>query len=223
MNDHLDSVEEPTADELARIDALLSRPDVWDEPPAGLEDAVVAAVVSEAASTPWASTVASAGSDSTVSLDERRAARKSGFDRSAIPWWLASAAAIAVLVAGIAFATRSGTPEGTEIALAGTEAAPAASAEVVLAATPAGLKILLDADGLRGAPEGFYYEAWVSDGTIRVSAGTFHLRGGDGPIELWAGVTDPSFRMLSVTLEPIDGDPGTSGNVQLVGEFDLTD
>ena len=90
-------------------------------------------------------------------------------------------------------------------------------------ATPAGLKILLDADGLEGAPEGFMYEAWVGDGTIGVSAGTFHLRGGSDRIELWAGVTGPEFRRLWVTLEPIDDDASPSGDTRLRGEFSLDD
>ena len=74
-----------------------------------------------------------------------------------------------------------------------------------------------------GAPEGFYYEAWVSDGAIRVSAGTFHLRQGDNEIELWAGVVDPSFDTLTVTLEPADGDTDSSGDVKLRGAYDLAD
>ncbi len=110
-----------------------------------------------------------------------------------------------------------------QIAMAGTAAAPAASAVVDIAATPAGLKILLDADGLEPAPANSFYEAWVSDGTTRVSAGTFHLRGGSGPIELWAGVVGDGFEQLSVTLEPLDGDTDSSGDVRLRGTFELPD
>ena len=100
--------------------------------------------------------------------------------------------AVAVVVVGIVLMAR-GSTEGTTFALEGTDAQPGASANVVISATPAGLKILLDTEGLPGAPDGYMYEAWVGDDTIGVSAGTFHLRGGDGPIELWAGVTGPEF------------------------------
>ena len=65
------------------------------------------------------------------------------------------------------------------------------------------------------------YEAWISDGEIRVSAGTFHLRDGHNPIELWAGTDDPRFHIITVTLEPIDGVAESSGQVVLKGEFSL--
>ncbi len=119
--------------------------------------------------------------------------------------------------------TRSDDDGGVAFALEGTEAAPDASAAVTVSVTPAGLKILLDADGLPGAPDGYMYEAWVGDGDLSVSAGTFHLRGGSGTIELWAGVTDRSFRRLWITLEPIDDDPSSSRDARLRGEFSLPD
>ncbi len=205
MNDHLDSVEEPTAEELAALDALLSRPDLWDELPAGLEQSIVAAISAEAGTV--------------VSLADRRTERQA---RRRIPWWASAAAAGVLIVAGITIAVQgSGTPElaGTLIELAGTDLAPSASASATATATPAGLKLILDTKGLAGAPDGFMYEAWIGNGTIRVSAGTFHLRGGDGPIELWAGVDDPTFTILSVTLEPIDGVAESSGQAVLKGEI----
>lgn len=210
MNDPLDSVEEPSATEMAAINALLARPDTWDEPPAGLEDLVVAAIAGEAAD--------AAPNGSPTSIAEQRARRA----RQATRWRFAAAAACLAIVAGIVVTVRGDerSPD-TEIALAGTEAAPTASAQVELSATPAGLKILLDVEGLAPAPEGHFYEAWISNDTIRVSAGTFHLRGGDKPIELWAGVVDPDFTRLAVTLEPLDGNTDSSGDVQLVGNYDL--
>lgn len=208
MTDPLDSVEEPDAAELSALDQLLARGDVWDEPPAGLEDAVVASIAAEP--------------HPPVALDDRRAGRDA---RTTMPWWLGAAAVVALVVAGVALIGRDSTQPSrgdVEIAMRGTDAAPAASATVRLASTPAGLKILLDAEGLPGAPEGYYYEAWVSDGTTLVSAGTFHLRRGDNEIELWAGVVDPRFDTISVTLEPIDGAADSSGDVRLRGEYDLT-
>ncbi len=105
----------------------------------------------------------------------------------------------------------------------GTDRAPDASAEVEVSDTPVGLKILLTPDGLPAAPEGTYYECWLSDGDVRVSAGTFHLRGGSGEIELWAGVVGPDFTHLAVTLEPIDDDLDSSGDAYLRGTFRLDD
>ncbi len=214
MTDHLDSLEEPNAHELAMLARFLAPADLWDDPPAGLEGTVVAAIAAESA---IAATAAPPRS-----IMEHRLQGAGG--RRTMPWWLAAAAISAIVVAGIAFANRGGgSTDGTVFALSGTDAAPGASAGVRLSSTPAGLKILLDADGLPGAPDGFYYEAWVSDGTTRVSAGTFHLRGGNNEIELWAGVVEPAFDTLTVTLEPIDGDADSSGDVRLRGRYDLVD
>lgn len=193
------------ANEQAVIDALLARPEIWDELPPSLEDSVVAAIAAEAA-------------PSVAVPDERRRSRSG---RRLAPWIGAVAAAVALVVGGIAIANRGDDRTGTEMALAATPDATGASGRAVLSATPAGLKILLDVDGLPGAPDGTYYEAWVSDGTTRVSAGTFHLRRGDDEIELWAGVADPAYDRLSVTLEPLDGDNASSGVVLLTGQFVL--
>lgn len=224
MTDERDLIEEPTPDELAGLNALLSRADVWDEPPPGLEDAVVAAIATEAGRAPLAPP--SADEASVPSLDERRAsqATRRSRRRSNAPWWLGAAAAAVLIVGGIALFGRgddTADEPGIAVALDPAEAAGDASATAQVSATPAGLKIVLDVDDLPGAPEGFFYEAWLSDGDIRVSAGTFHLREGDNPIALWAGVADPAFNQLSVTLEPLDGDPASSGDVRFRGEFDF--
>lgn len=206
MTEHLDSLTEPSDDDLAALAALLARADTWAEPPRELEDSVVAAIAGEAGTL-------------------RPAARVTGAEERAREMWsgsrmLGAAAAVVIVVVGIVLMTR-GASDGVTFALAGTDAEPEASAEVVVSATPAGLKILLDTEGLPGAPEGYMYEAWVGDGTIGVSAGTFHLRGGDGPIELWAGVTGPEFHRLWITLEPIDDDAASSADARLRGEFSL--
>lgn len=208
MTDHLDSLPDLSDDELAALAALLSRAEPWDEPPRDLEDAVVAAIADEAAT---------ARRLTGPSRAETRA--RAVWSRSRM---LGAAAAIAVVVAGLVLMTR-GSTDGVTFALEGTDAEPGATASVVVSATPAGLKILLDCDGLPGAPDGYMYEAWVGDGTIGVSAGTFHLRGGDGPIELWAGVTGNEFHRLWITLEPIDDDAASSSDARMRGEFSLPD
>ncbi len=205
MTDHLDSLADPSDDDIAALAALLARAEPWDEPPREVEDAVVAAITSEA------------GSVAPATRAERRA--RYVWSRSRM---LGAAAAVAVVVAGIVLMTR-GSTDGVTFALEGTDAQPGASANVVVSTTPAGMKILLDTEGLPGAPDGYMYEAWVGDGTIGVSAGTFHLRGGDGQIELWAGVTGAEFRRLWITLEPIDDDAASSADARLRGEFSLPD
>lgn len=207
MTDPVDSLDDPSDAELAALAAVLTRAEPWGDPPRELEDRVVAAIAAEAAALPAVSP---------ASLTEHRSRRAWSASRL-----LGAAAALVVIVAGVAVIARGGDDDGVAFALEGTEAAPEASATVTVSATPAGLKILLEADGLPGAPDGYMYEAWVGDGDISVSAGTFHLRGGSGSIELWAGVTDRSFRRLWVTLEPVDNDPTSSKDARLRGEFSL--
>lgn len=236
MSDRLDPISDPTPEEIAAVEALLARAgadgDLWSELPPELEDRIVASIVAEsigrpsdgtATEPPDGPTSGSADEAPVIALDDARERdeRVRGRDLG-VPWWLGAAAALAVVITGIVLVTRSGDDGGVggdeiAFALVGTEAAPDARAEVIMASTPAGLKILLDADGLPGAPEGAYYEAWLSDGDVRVSAGTFHLRGGSNQIELWAGVVGPEFDTISVTIEPVDGDNGSSGDVVLRG------
>jgi hypothetical protein len=208
MTDHLDSLDDPSDAELAELTGLLSRAAAWDDPPPELEDAVVAAIAAEAgtAERPGVPT-------SLIGYRTRRI--------RSVTAVLGAAAAVAVMIAGVVLINRS--DDGAVFAMTGTDAAPGASAEVRMVATPAGLKIEFDAEGLPGAPDGFMYEAWVGDGTIAISSGTFHLRDGDGAIELWAGVTDPSFHRFWITLEPIDDDASPSGDSRLSGEFSLND
>lgn len=207
---------EATGDLPEEIATVLARADIWTDLPAGLEDAVMAAIAAEANS----------ASAHFVDIDTarlRRADPSAVERRSSMPWWLAAAAAVAVVITGVVLVTRAGddTGSGAEFALAGTDLAPGATASAVFDATPDGLRIVLDTTDLPGAPEGQMYEAWIGNGDIRVSAGTFHLRGGGAPISLWAGTADPSFTVLTVTIEPIDGDAASSGEVVLRGEFEM--
>ncbi|OWY60007.1 hypothetical protein B7486_71515, partial [cyanobacterium TDX16] len=132
----------------APLDALLSDPLVWEEPPAGLEDLVVAAIAEEA---------------------EQRGPAPGPLHPPGSPAWggrawvrpflvgaaAASAAAILVVVVlgglGGSDEDRSG---GTEVALAGTELAPDASAVATVADTPLGTVVDLDVTELAAAPDG---------------------------------------------------------------------
>lgn len=211
MSDEADRAD--IGDELPPwIDAALARPEVWEAMPVGAEDDVVDAILSARAAVP-------AMPAPVTSLAERR-------DRhGALGWWLAAAAAVAVLVTGVVTLVRGDDGvtggDGVVAALVGTDLAPDASGTATFEPTPAGLKIVLDTDALPSAADGEMYEAWISNGDIRICAGSFHLRGGEGPIELWAGTADPSFHMVTVTREPIDGNTDTSGVVMLRGEFEL--
>jgi hypothetical protein len=201
----------------ASLDALLSDPLVWEEPPPGLEDLVVAAIAAEA---------------------EERGPAPGPLRTPGAPAWggrawvrpflvgaaAASAAAILLVVVvgglGSSDEDRSG---GTEVALAGTDLAPDAAAVATVADTPLGTVVDLDVSDLAAAPEGTYYQAWLrqdgDDGEL-VSAGTFHMRGGDGEIALWAGVSAEQYPVLTVTLQEEGEGPASSGEVVLRGRVD---
>lgn len=205
MSDEFESSDAPSDDDIARVEALLARADatLWADPPSGVEAAILA-------------TIRDDQSDGAHPPPQRLGAR---FGATA---WLATAAALVVVVTGIALIARGGD-DPTVFALTGSEQAPDATADVEVFETPVGVKILLTPDALPPAPDGTYYECWLSDGEVKVSAGTFHLRGGTGQIELWAGVAGPAFDRLAVTLEPLDDDLDSSGDVYLSGTFEPDD
>jgi len=196
----------------ARAEELLARAgttdEVWADRPAGLEDAIVDAI-SDAVTTGTGT-----GGDRLVDTD--RARRRPG----TVTFWLSAAAALVVVAAGIVLLTRDGGAREV-FALAGTETVPEASGEVEVWSTPSGLALTLDTSGLPAAPEGTYYEAWLSNGERRVSIGTFHARDGGHRIDLWCGVTDPAYDQMTITLEPLDDDNNSSGDAYLRGTIEL--
>ncbi|GJM38690.1 MAG: hypothetical protein DHS20C19_20570 [Acidimicrobiales bacterium] len=197
-DDSFDS-QDPVDTDLA---AFLAEPSMWDELDSSLEDAIVAAIAQER-------DLVRPAVAPVVSIDSRR--------RWAAP--LLAGAAVVVLVAGL-LATflrdDTVTPE-IELALAATELAPSAEGLVEIDTTPLGTRLILDVSGLSPAPEGQYYEAWLRTGPdVGVSAGTFHLRGGDGRIELWAGVTIDDYPLFTITIQD-EADPTSSGQVVLKG------
>lgn len=205
----------------ARVEALLADALLWEEPAPGIEDAVVAAIVAAAAAEPEL-----AGDHIDLTAPPARWARPAN-GRTWIRPFVAGAAAAAVLVmlVGGAVLARSGDDHagGTEVALAGTELAPEATAVATASDTPQGTVIELDVRGLEPAPDGTYYQAWLreagEDGE-RVSAGTFHLRGGDGRIDLWAGVSTDEYPIISVTLQDEAAGDTAPGEVVLRGSAD---
>lgn len=210
------------APELDRQRALLGSPDTWAEPPPGLEDAVVAAILGEAtmaddpASTPAPAAAAVGG---VVGGDDGPAARRA---RSR---WLRAlpAAAVAAVLAVALIVNVGGGDGGTDavsVELAGTELAPEAAGTVELHDTPVGVRAELAADGLPPSGPDEYYEAWVVAGEDRLMAiGTFHSRGDGTQVVLWSGVDLDDVTVIAITVEPDDGDVTTSGRQVLVGEM----
>ena len=216
MNDRHDPLDdELDPDELAALGDLLGNDAVWAEPPAGLEDAVVAAIAAEAAAggiparSPEPEVPTAPVADNVVP-----------FRRRLLP---VVGAAAAVLIAAFGLVTVLGNgddgPEGQLVALAATDLAPGASGEADVVDTPSGVKILLDVSGLPPAPEGGFFQAWVRNPDGGVSAGTFHLRGGDSEIELWSGEPIDDYPLITVTIQMEGEGPESSGQVVLRGEI----
>ncbi|MGY2874049.1 hypothetical protein ACVW00_001239 [Marmoricola sp. URHA0025 HA25] len=183
---------ELTADELAeieRVQALLADPAMWAEPPADLQERVVAAI-----------------------------AEAGGGRRRWLQYAVGGVAAAVLVAAGVAVGAQLNQHDDTlqfAASLKGTALAPGASGDATLAKTPSGWKIELHATGLPRRANGEFYEAWLKDaaGSL-VPIGTFN----DGrKVVLWAGVGPQDFPLLTVTREVADGNQASSGEVVLLG------
>lgn len=203
FNDELGEAEE------AHLAAFLSDPGLWEEPNIDDEDAIVAAISAEAALFPRAEPADAEVLPANV-IPISRARR----------WIAPVAAGIAaalVVLAGFALVSADDDADGFVLALVGTENAPEATAEATIAPLQAGTRIILDVSGLPPAEPGTYYEAWMRvDADVGVSAGTFHLRGGDATIELWSGVTPDDYPLITVTVQS-EAQSESSGVVVLKG------
>ena len=189
-------------EDLDALASMLGSAAVWDDPAPGIEDALVAEISGEIADRPHA--------PAPPGRSDRRHLR------------LLGAAAVLFLVAGIGIAVLfGGDDDATVVALAGTDLAPGATAEAELEDLASGLRVVLDVSDLPPAEPGTYYQGWVrtEDGDA-VTIGTFHMRGGDAEIELWAGVSSVDYPILTVTIQEEGAGPASSGMVVLRGRLD---
>jgi hypothetical protein len=177
--------------EIERIDHVLADEAVWMEPPAHLQEAVVAAVAAESGA-----------------LTRRRRLRLA----------LVGVAATVLLAVGVTVGVQLTRDDPVQFAasLSGTELAPDATGDVTMTKTPSGWDIRLHATGLPRREDGEFYEAWLKDDSgLLVPIGTFN----DGrEVTLWAGVPPSAFSTMTITQEVADGDQASSGQVVLIGE-----
>ena len=186
-------------EQLARLRRMLNDDALWARPPPELADAIIDDI--EAFQPP---------------------AERARWPRRALLAGLSMAAAVLVVVGVVTLSSESGGAQTETIALAGTSLAPDAAATAELLDTPSGVAITLDIAELPPARKGFFYEAWVKGPNGSVAVGTFHFRDGqdpEEPIELWSGVDLAEYPTLTITLEPEDGNPASSGQVVLKGEI----
>jgi hypothetical protein len=184
--------------EMGRIEELLADGNVWAQPPGEIEPALLAAIT---------------GEEIAVAPREKPNRRS---------WWpvYAGVAAVAALILLLVFAPLGGEPDpGVAFALMGTGSATDARAEASVGPAEAGWWIRLSVEGLDPAPEGSYYEGWLSNGTDVVSVGTFHMRDGDSVV-LWSGVPMTEFPELSVTLQEVSAEANRSADLVMTGRLE---
>lgn len=183
--------------EQARSD--LQSESMWLEPPAGLEDSIVASIAGPR-----------------VAEEESRSGTEVEVKRSN-SWLIAVmfgfVAAVAVLVVGM-FAMTSRTPDPNwRTTMSGTDVSPSASAVVAGWSVDAGTRVVLEASNLGIAPEGSVYQLWFSKGSQDVSAGTFS---DPKHVELTVGIAREDYPTVWLALESITADVGEAGRVLLV-------
>lgn len=138
--------------------------------------------------------------------------------------WAWPAAAVIAMLLGVAaalvvFLGDNDAPQAVAVvAMAGTDLAPDATGTAKLVPSANGWAITLEVAGVPPAPDGSYYEGWVSDGEDSVAVGSFHMRGDEPtPIGLWSGVDLRDFRTINVTLQDVGAGGESSGRVVLTG------
>lgn len=196
LDEPIDDAARAELDDLRRLLAVDS---TWDDAPPELADDIVAAIRSEAADVTPA-----------PPRPRRRWARPA--------FAAAVAAAVAVAVVGGAVLLQNGGDDES-FALAATDVVPGASARATAESTGSGLAITLTVDGLPPAEPGTFYQAWMRGDAGSVPIGTFHVRDGEGPIDLWSGVDAAAYPTMTVTLQREGAGPESSGIVVLRGEI----
>ncbi|HET6951241.1 MAG TPA: anti-sigma factor [Acidimicrobiales bacterium] len=194
-----DTGGDPAGGRLGTVRRMLADEDMWANPPPELAEDVISWVGAPAPAAP------------------RRGVGRRRWPALAGAGTLAAAIALA---AALLADSRPGAREGdpTEVALAGTELAPGAGATATVRETPLGFAVTLRTGGLPPPPPDSYYQAWLKGPRGAVTIGTFHARGAEGePVDLWSGVDPADYPTLTVTLEPEDGDPASSGRLVLSG------
>ena len=193
----LDDATRAELDELRRLFASAS---TWDDPPPELADDIVAEI-------------GAAG----PAVIPTAARRRPTWMRPVLMAAVAAAVVLAVAI-GAVLATRGGD-NGESFTLAATELIPGASGSATVSSTGSGLSISLTVRGLPPAAPGTFYQAWMRGDAGSVPIGTFHVRDGDGPIELWSGVDVADYPTMTVTVQREGAGPESSGIVVLRGEI----
>ena len=184
------------------VHVALNSESLWSEPPAGLEDSIVAAIK---------------GVDTRQETEATSAVSQPVWKSRRSTVLVGSIAAVAILLVGL-FAVRSAPEPDWSVVLVGTENAPAATATVVgFNSAAGGTRVVFEAPDLGAAPEGFIYQLWFSKESGDVSAGTFTDA---SHVELSLGVLRSEFPAVWLGLQPVGMDRAADAEVLLVPEAD---
>jgi hypothetical protein len=210
------------ADDLRATRALLEDEALWGEPAADLSSRIAAEVRAtaqvgaRASVAPSASAAAptvgvpGAAAPTAPVVDLAAARERRGLHRGLVAA-VGMAAGVALALGAVALRTGS-DDDGDQVAITATELGGDIAGTASSVSRPAGVEIVLDVDGLPRAPAGSFYQGWVKGERGLVTIGTFHT---GGRVVLWSGVEIADYPLLTVTLEPEDGDPASSGQVLL--------
>ncbi len=210
-----EAVDSLTARERAELDelrALLGTPATWEEPDAALQERVVSAIADEARRPRPVESAPAAP----VKPETPRPRRRRWFRRPALAFGgLATAAAAIVVAIVLAVGSSSPAPLRFAMVVSGTTLAPGAHGSGTLTKMSSGWEIQLSATGLPHLSGSHYYQAWLKNAAgILVPVGTFN----DAQhVILWSGAPVTQFRSFSVTVQPANGNPVSSGRLVLVG------
>lgn len=180
---------------LGRIHEILGSASVWAEPPGELEPTLLAAI---------------AGTDRVEHVQPPQPTRRA--------WWGYAAAALVAAVVAVIALVPLGDDEPVPSAVIALSGA-GIEGEAAVGAADAGWWIQLNVRGLDPAPEGSFYEGWVSDGEDMVSVGTFHMHDGSY-VALWSGVPLREFPELLVTLQEVGAGPAPSTELVVSGRLE---
>ena len=185
---------------------------LWDGPPPQLRAALLDRAAAEVASTRAAPELPAVPPSEPA--DRRGGARPSRWAGPMSRWLVAASAVAVVALTGALLWPRD---HPASFPIAGTALAPQASAVVELTPKSAGVAIRLKITGLKPAPPGAFYAAWLRGPAGVVPVGTFHWHKGGIPIDLWSGVGSDRYPELFVTLQREGSPPSPSDQVVLTG------
>jgi hypothetical protein len=143
-------------------------------------------------------------------------------DRRRLPSWAAAVAAVFCVLAvlgAILVPDLSGGRALASATLSPTDRAPDAGGEVSIKDAGGNMEVRLEAWGLPPCERDQYYELWLVEGEVRVSAGSFTV-GPSGRVEVNMNAPDfaGSYPAVGITYEH-DKDPRASDAKMLSGEL----